>query len=297
MMNYILFPDLTGLHVENCGIAILNPGWKHPKRKLDTSVLILGRKSIIEIGEDSTPLTIEPGKITILTAGKTHRGLNKIKESSSYFWIHFKCTEQPQIISEFDANLIFNNRAVAETLLQNSILIPQEFKPGQTNLPKEDFHELLYEQENPSFTVNKYQMMFKLMLIQINEFVLSVHKSRIEIPKNHSLIYSIIQNVYENLSNCNFSVKVLAEQMQYNPDYLGRLFKSVMKKSIGEYIIDRRIALSVTLLTETDDTISSISRKSGFNSMRNFLRQFKSRKEQTPSELRTRHKIMHITNI
>jgi len=296
-MNYILFPDLTGLQVENCGIAILNPGWKHPKRNLDTSVLILGKKSIIEIGEESSCLTIEPGKITILTAGKTHKGLKKIREPSSYFWIHFKSTEQPQIISEYDANLIFNNREVAKTRLQNSILIPQEFNPGQINMAKDYFHELLYEQENPSFTTNKYQMMFKLMLIRINEIVLSEHKRRIEIPKNHSLIYSIIQNVYENLSDSNFSVKVLAEQMQYNPDYLGRMFKSVMKKSIGEYIIDRRVALAVSLLTETDETISMICGKAGFNSMRNFLRQFRSRKEQTPSELRTRHRIMHITNI
>ena len=296
-MKYILFPNLTAVHAENSGIAILNPGWKHPKRKLDTSVLILGKKLSVDIQEESQRLSIEPGKLTILTAGLTHKGTKKIKEPSSYYWIHFKCSDPPQLLSEFDANLILNNREVALARLSNSILLPQEFYLNQTNPIKEAFHELLYEQENLSFTRSKYQLIFKLMMIRINEIVLAEHVRKIEIPKNHSVIYSTIQTIYEHLSDSNFSVKLLAEKMKYNPDYLGRLFKSVMKKSISEYIIDQRIALSVTHLTETDDTIASISYKSGFNSTRNFIRQFKSRREMTPSELRTRHRTMHITNI
>ena len=84
--------------------------------------------------------------------------------------------------------------------------------------------------------------------------------------------------------------------LQYNPDYLERLFKSIMCKSIEEYLIDRRIQYSVNRLIESNDTIEQIAFKSGFGSRRNFLRQFTKRKEMTPTQLRLRYRMMHITN-
>lgn len=295
-MKFVIFPGLSRLHAENCGIAILNPGWIHPKRNLDTSVLILGKRSRVELEEDEQPLCVRPECFCILTAEHTHRGRTEIREQASYYWMHFKCDRPPQIVDENEAHAILNNRALIEARLPDALLLPQEFAPSNAKVFQEMFHDLLFEQENPSFAVEKFQILFRLMMIKVNEMVIAEHIADERVRRSHAVVYSIIQQVCENLTDVDFSVKSLAHRLRYNPDYLERLFKSVMCKSIEEYLIDRRIQYSVNRLIETSETMKRIAFESGFGSKRNYLRQFKERKQMTPSQLRLRYRMMHITN-
>ena len=84
---------------------------------------------------------------------------------------------------------------------------------------------------------------------------------------------------------------------QHNPDYLGRLFKTVMSRPIGVYINDQRVHYSVTRLVSTSDTVEKVAHECGFASRRNYIRQFKARMGATPSEIRLRYRMMHITNV
>jgi AraC-like DNA-binding protein len=199
-------------------------------------------------------------------------------------------------VDESEAHAILNNRAVIESRLPDALLLPQEFDPSNAKAFQEMFHDLIFEQENPSFTVEKFQILFRLMMIRINEMVISEHIADERIPKSHAVKYAIIQQVFENLTDVDFSVRSLADRLQYDPHYLERLFKSVMCKSIEEYLIDRRIQYSVNQLIDTGETIERIAFESGFGSKRNFLRQFTNRKQITSSQLRLRYRMMHITN-
>ncbi len=295
-MQFILFPKLSELYANNCGVAILNPGWIHPERTLHTSVLILGKKSRVEMAEESEAFSIESDKFSILTAERKHLGTKEIEEPASYFWIHFSCTEKPQILTEREALEILSSQAVAQSRLQDAILLPQEIPVQESKEFPGLFHDLLFEQENPSFTPQKFQLLFRLLLIKINESVLSSFIGKKYDSTKFSLIYAVIKTVFENFTDCDFSVKSLSDMMNYNPDYLGRAFKTRMSKSLGDYIIDQRIKYAVGLLVESNNTVESIAYDCGFASCRNFVRQFKSRKGETPSELRLRHRTMHITS-
>ena len=290
------FTHLSELHAENCGIAILNPGWIHPQRTLDTSVLFLGKKATVTIEEDSETLQVKPDGVRLFTAEHTHDGETSINESALYYWMHFKCKESPPVLDEEEAHAILNKKAVIRTRLHNSLMLPKEFCLPDVKMYQEMFHDLLFEQETPLFTNEKFQTLFRLMMLKLNETVISEHAVNEETTKRHSVIYSTIQAIFENLTDGDFSVKKLADMMQYNPDYLGRLFKSVMCKSIEEYLIDQRIQHAVNQLIEGNDTIQKIAWDCGFNSKRNFIRQFLKRKGVTPSELRLRYRMMHITN-
>jgi AraC-like DNA-binding protein len=296
-VRYVLLPRLSGLHAENCGIAVLNPGWIHPTRNLDTSVIILGKKSIVEIEEESTTLTVRPDGFCLLTAGLNHQGARPIDEPASYYWMHFSTAEPPVILDEHDARAILNNETVVRARLNDALLLPSEIQVGRPNVFSELFLDLLSEQESPSFTQQKFQALFRLMMIRVNEHVLSEHTVTSRIPVRHSLIYATIETIFENLCDPSFSVKRLAHAMQHNPDYLGRLFKSVMSKPIGVYINDQRIRYSVTRLVSSSETIEKIAQDCGFSSRRNFIRQFKTRMDATPSEIRLRYRMMHITNV
>lgn len=295
-MKFIFFPKLSELYVNNCGVAILNPGWIHPERNLHSSVLILGKKSRVEMKEEGEAFSIDSDKFSILTAERTHLGTKKITESASYYWIHFTCAQKPEIFTEREALEILSNQAVSQSRLSDALLLPQEIPVEESKEFLDLFHDMLFEQENPSFTPLKFQLQFRLLMIKINESVLSSYIGEKYDSTKFSLIYAVIKTVFENFTDCGFSVKSLSDMMNYNPDYLGRAFKSLMSKPLGDYIIDQRIKYAVSLLVESNNTVGSIAYDSGFASCRNFVRQFKARKGETPSELRMRHRTMHITS-
>ncbi len=284
------------MRASNCGIAILNEGWVHPTRNLNTSVLILGKKSTAGITDEGDALTVEPGKFVLLPAERTHRGTRPIREAASYFWMHFSTAEPPVAMGEREALRVLNDPEAVARELSDALLLPQEIALDEPKVFLDLFHDLLFEQERPSFTGQKMQYLFKLMLINLNETVLANFVDEKYDSTRYSLIYAAIQAIHENITDGNFSVKNLSDHLNYNPDYLGRIFKARMGRSLGDYIIDQRIKYATCLLEESNNTIDSIAYDSGFNSTRNFIRQFKARKGETPTESRQRYRTMHVTN-
>lgn len=295
-MSFILFPKLSSLRAENCGIAILNPGWSHPSRNLHTSVLILGKKSTVEITEEDDVLTVTPEKFVILSAERNHWGSKTITESASYYWMHFATETAPTVIGDDEATSILRDQTSLQSTLADALLLPQEIPLEDPKRYLDLFHDLLFEQEQPSFTREKFLSLFKLLLINANESVLSRYVGDKYDATRFSLIYAVIQTILENYTDGNFSVKTLSDIMNYHPDYLSRMFKLRTGKSIGDYIIEQRIKYAICLLIETNNTVESIAYDSGFNSTRNFVRQFKARKGETPTEHRFRHRAMHVTS-
>lgn len=295
-MNYILLPGVSSLQALNCGIAILNPGWIHPSRTLSSSVLILGKKGAADIREENEVLRVMPDTFVLLTAGRHHEGNAPIETTASYLWMHFETRENPEILDEQYALSVLEDENLRRSVLADSLLLPQSLSLKDAKLFHELFHDLLYVQERPSFTAQKMQLLFRLMLIHLNESVLNDSVDDAYESTRYNLIYAVIQIIHENFTDGNFSVKKVSDLVQYNTDYLGRVFKLRMGKSLGDYITDQRIKYAVALLIESNSTVETIAYDSGFNSTRNFIRQFKARKGETPSELRQRHRTMHITN-
>ena len=114
------------MRASNCGIAILNEGWVHPTRNLNTSVLILGKKSTAGITDEGDALTVEPGKFVLLPAERTHRGTRPIREAASYFWMHFSTAEPPVAMGEREALRVLNDPEAVARELSDALLLPQE---------------------------------------------------------------------------------------------------------------------------------------------------------------------------
>ena len=65
-----------------------------------------------------------------------------------------------------------------------------------------------------------------------------------------------------------------------------RFFKLHSGRCLSDYLIDVRMGNASRLLLDTDDTISNISFKVGFNNLSNFNRTFRRLKGCTPTEFR-----------
>lgn len=73
------------------------------------------------------------------------------------------------------------------------------------------------------------------------------------------------------------------------PTAFSRFFKLRTGKSFAEYVVDFRLGIAARKLIDTSDPISSICYECGFNTLSNFNRLFRKRKQCSPSEFREKY--------
>jgi len=276
---------------------MLNPGWIHMKRTLSESVIILGRKNSAFIEDEGEQVEIRPNRICILAAGRMHQGKKAITEPVSYYWLHFSTASLPALLSDDEANTILSNKDVIKQRLSRAALVKQQLDLKDPEPFNRLFHDLLYEQERPSYSSLKFQALVQQLLINATEATIGEHTVPRTLPTGSDLAYAILSLIAERLSDPNLSIKYVADVLRHNPDYIGRKFRRVMGLSIGEYVLQKRIELATLRLQETYGSVAAISSQCGFGSVRHFLRQFKAVQGITPSELRARYRTMYINSL
>jgi two-component system response regulator YesN len=73
----------------------------------------------------------------------------------------------------------------------------------------------------------------------------------------------------------NLTLTSLAEEMHYSPAYLSRFYKANTGTNLMTYLLNVRIQKARELLLDSNDRISDIALKTGFNSTKYFNRMFK----------------------
>lgn len=136
--------------------------------------------------------------------------------------------------------------------------------------------------------------MFQGLVIRLTESVLASRRPERSSVGKSGIAYSIVTWMSEHLTDPNLSIKSIARAIGLNPDYAGRRFKEAMGQSVGDYLLRKRIELAVRQLQETNDTVAQIAQSCGFSTVRHFLRQFKEEEGLTPTEVRKRHRVMHV---
>lgn len=293
-MYYLFCPFHPVPKADNGGCALLSPGWIHPRRRLNSSVIILGRKGTVLLEEEGERLEVIPNRLILLTAGKLHQGVKALEAHASYYWFHFTVPQTPQLFSRDEIASILSNSMVTQQRLAEAVLIPQQLDLLDADKITLLFRDLLNEQERPCYTNWKLQIIFQNLLITITSETINSYQPPEILSAGSSLVYAIVTNINAHLTNSNLSVKSIANDLRHNPDYIGRQFRAVMGLPIGEYILKQRMKLAEQLLQESHETIINIAIKCGFSSARHFLRQFRKERGMTPSELRRRYQAMHI---
>jgi AraC-like DNA-binding protein len=101
-------------------------------------------------------------------------------------------------------------------------------------------------------------------------------------------ISPILKYIEKNFAS-DITRESLAEEFNFNPDYLGKIFKSITGKKIGEYINELRIKRAAEKLSSTDALIIDIAYSVGFESLRTFNRAFKNETGFSPKEYREKY--------
>ncbi|MDR0645326.1 MAG: AraC family ligand binding domain-containing protein [Treponema sp.] len=92
-MQYLVFENENPLIHVSSG-QLLNEGrFRHPRRNLDTWVLIVCIKGTLYIAQDDRRYTLTENQYIVLFAGHEHFGFKESGEELSYYWCHFKISE------------------------------------------------------------------------------------------------------------------------------------------------------------------------------------------------------------
>ena len=127
----------------------------------------------------------------------------------------------------------------------------------------------------------------------LNEMALHPDQKLLASPgfkiKKEDISSTRINDVYDFIME-NYTKRIMvtqaAEIANMSESAFSHFFKKCTNKSFTKFVVELRIGLACKLLMETQDTVSQICFKCGFNNISNFNRLFKKYKQITPFQYR-----------
>jgi len=133
----------------------------------------------------------------------------------------------------------------------------------------------------------KYELAVKVKLLNILMYLVRNPQNQLNKlgKKNYNIKYieESMNYIADNL-NESLTLEELAKRCNMSSSYYSTLFKKMTGMSPGLYVIERRLDMALELLETTDDNISQIAVKCGFNDLTNFNKIFKKYIKVTPRE-------------
>lgn len=128
---------------------------------------------------------------------------------------------------------------------------------------------------------NKYSSKNASALLQHLLYKLLDYTPKKSENKYNRILSYINENLYGEISN-----ESIAKAFNYHPNYVNALFKKNGNTTIRQYILSQRLSAAAKLLSETDFSISEISKKTGFCDANYFTASFSKKYGITPTKYR-----------
>lgn len=293
-MLYLISQNGRPLEHMSCGQLLNENGFIHPKRQIDSFVLIVVIKGTLCIYQNENKYNIGKNQYLLLFSGHEHGGISHSDSELSYYWCHFKIPDSN--FSVLDDTALKKRLKLIEASGQNAddyYVLPEhgDIKSGERI-------SILFSQmlDNASDMHSRYAADYALSLLATSitsEFLHSYDDSRHGLSKKSvSYITEWIKSNYA----LKLSVNSIAWRFNYNPSYLSIIFKRYTGTTVINYINTTRINVSKQFLLETDDTVKSIAMRCGFSDEKHFMKTFKSHVNTTPTKFRTAFYKKHINS-
>lgn len=276
-MRYFISDASCPIQYVSCGNLISKQDFLHPKRNLDTFVLIMVKEGILYIAQNGINYEVRPKQYIFLRAGEEHFGYMPSADKLSYLWVHFSFTD---IVSVIDGDNL-NNYTGSEDRPDSYYIMPEYGEISLTQRAPLLFNQLLDLSRQQIYSNQIVNYALSLLVMEIaQEFIEIQNKTEKNIPSNIARIMEWIKaNYYKPLT-----VKEIADEFGYNPDYLSVLFKKSTNFSLVNYINKTRIDISKSLIANYDISIKEAAYSCGFPDEKYFMKTFKKLEDMTPSQ-------------
>jgi AraC-like DNA-binding protein len=272
---------------------LLNEGhFKHPRRNLDTWVIIICTKGKLYIAQNDRQYTLTENQYIILFAEHEHFGSKESKDELSYYWCHFKISgndkykimENDELIKVFDTKDMVLDTLSAESYISRYYILPEYGNISAKGRATLIFRQLLDLARNDHYSDMLPNYALSLLAMEISqEFIESYFQKSIK--QSNPKLEKIIEWIRVNY-NRRFTLAMIAKRFLYNPDYLSTVFKKYTGLPLMKYVNMVRISNAKRLLLENSECIKEIAWEVGFEDEKVFLKRFKQQENITPTTYR-----------
>lgn len=259
---------------------ILKPPCAHKKRVPHEYIAYLIQKGELYLAEDGITYHLHPGDFILLDPNKYHEG--KQITYCEYYYIHFQhdmihLMTHP-MLEESENNEIDESK-MHEQMLQLRCAAMQS---DSSEAPNEKSHQLML----PKYCHIQDETVWGALIQQIQQ-VVSANSDHLEYKMITARGYKKVLEVQSFLHEAYkepLTGDYLEEKFDINFDYLNRLFRKNMKKTVFQYLRDIRIAHAKQLLTTTSMRIMEVSECVGFADESYFSKVFKKQTGVSPAD-------------
>jgi len=260
----------------------------HPRRNLDSFVIIFCTKGSIYFVQKGNKFILKPNQYLILFSNEEHYGFRESEGDLSYYWCHFHVKDNDfKIISEREKSKLFPSGDYGKIIENYShyYFLPETGSVSSNNRSILIFRQLLDLARRNCYSKNLTNYALSLLAMEITQEEIDQKYYHDTGKKINSNMEKIIEWIRTNF-NQKLSAKKIAGLFDYSADYLSTCFKKYRGISLMKHISLVRTEKAKELLLNTNKSIKEIAYDSGFFDEKVFLKRFKQLTGATPTKYR-----------
>lgn len=278
-MQYLLSDTASPLKYDSCGNLISKDDFLHHRRSFDLYVLIMIREGTLYISQGGVNYVLGPKEYLILKANEEHYGYRASSGRLSYMWVHFSFLDTVSVIENEDFSKILQENTSKSSACQQYI-IPLSGKISPTQRATLLFNQLLDLSRQEVIYINPIiDYALSLLIMEISQEHIEMHYN---IQNKISLRVSMIMEWIKANFHRPITIVEIANEFNYNSDYVSSLFKKNTGMTLTSYINKTRIDISKSLIVNYNVSIKEAAFSSGFTDEKYYMKIFKKLEGMTP---------------
>jgi len=258
---------------------------KFDKHKHDYLEMMFVYSGSIKQEIEGEKLVIDKGEILLLDMNVEHSievasvddiAINVLIKKEFFDWIFMSQIADNDLISNFIVEAIYGKNDFKQYI---------HFKTSENDKVCNFMIQILmeyYDKKNGMETaIRAYIMLlFNELLRDYKNNLSSEIVSKIDLTISTEIL-NYINSHYKDIT-----LKVMADHFSYNPDYIGKLVKKIIGKTLTELVKEKKIKQAEYLLQNTKMSVINVITEVGYSNVSYFYRQFKEQVGITPDEYR-----------
>ncbi len=258
---------------------------KFDKHKHDYLEMMFVYSGSIKQEIEGEKLVIDKGEILLLDMNVEHSievasvddiAINVLIKKEFFDWIFMSQIADNDLISNFIVEAIYGKNEFKQYI---------HFKTSENDKVCNFMIQILmeyYDKKNGMETaIRAYIMLlFNELLRDYKNNLSSEIVSKIDLTISTEIL-NYINSHYKDIT-----LKVMADHFSYNPDYIGKLVKKIIGKTLTELVKEKKIKQAEYLLQNTKMSVINVITEVGYSNVSYFYRQFKEQVGITPDEYR-----------
>lgn len=288
-MQYLISDASYPIDYNSSGNLVSENGFVHPRRNIDSFVLLLVTEGVLHITQGDKAHEIKADEFILLFPNTLHFGHKPCEGYLSYYWTHFYPRDpNPDILTREELlshpTVVEQSDDVASTASPWHFIVPECGKLSAHKRSHLLFVQLLDFAKRGNYT-QTWRCHYALSLLLLEVSSEAYQAGQILNPDIPVWVFDIMEWIRTHYDQ-QLTVASIAQQFDYHPTYLTNVFKKHTGVTVLSYLNQTRITASKNLLTDRRLYIYEIAYMCGFSDVKYFMKLFRRYEGITPSQYR-----------